>query len=370
MGPEVDSNGGLAELISSRSTVICCGSGGVGKTTVAAAIGLAGARAGRRVCVVTIDPARRLADALGLAELHNAPVRIESATGNGPGELWAVMLDTKRTFDDLIRNHSSDPAQVEAIFQNRIYQNLSGSLSGTQEYMAMEKLYELHTDDRFDLVVVDTPPTRNALDFLDAPRQLGRFLDNRIFRLLMMPARTYLRAVSVATRTFLRTISRVVGREAVADAVAFFQAFEGLEQGFRDRASKVESVLSDPSTAFVLVTSPRREAAEEAMFFATKLRSSRMTVAALVVNRVHPGFEVPADSEQKLAKLAVTGVGPIAALASNWVEMHRVAQEERSHLVSLRDQIAPAPVVEVPLLQGDVHDMGGVAAVASHLTGG
>jgi anion-transporting ArsA/GET3 family ATPase len=280
------------------------------------------------------------------------------------------MLDTKGTFDELIRNYSSDQDQVESILDNRLYRNLSGSFSGTQEYMAMEKLYELHSDSRFDFVIVDTPPTRNALDFLDAPRQLGRFLDNKIFRLLMMPARTYLRAVSVATKTFLRTISKVVGGEVVADAVAFFQAFEGLEQGFRDRASKVESVLSDPSTAFILMTSPRPEAVDEAMFFANKLADSRMKVEGLVVNRVHPYFFLSSTDIDDLNRRnsASNNEEGLAGFIENWQEMNKVAEQERKYVELLRDKIAPAPVVEIPLMRSDIHDLGGVNHIASFLT--
>src|SRR5688500_12179490 len=223
----------LGSLPAEASIVICCGSGGVGKTTTAAAIALEAARLGRRACVVTIDPAKRLADALGLESLTNRPGQIE---GDWSGELWALMLDTKTTFDDLVGRYAASPEQAQGILGNRLYRNISGALSGTQEYMAMEKLYELHVGGQFDLVVVDTPPTRNALDFLDAPRRLSRFLDNRIFRLLMMPTRAYMRAVSVATQAFLRTISKVIGNEVVSDAVAFFNAFEGMEQGFRERA--------------------------------------------------------------------------------------------------------------------------------------
>src|SRR5205807_3885364 len=173
--------------------------------------------------------------------------------GDWSGELWAMMLDTKSTFDSLVLKYAPNRQQAEGILRNRFYRNISGALSGTQEYMAMEKLFELHDEGRFDLIVVDTPPTRNALDFIDAPRRLTRFLDNRIFRLLVMPTRAYLKAVSFATQTFLKTVSRVVGGEVVSDAVAFFQAFEGMEQGFRDRAGRVLELLSDQHTAFVLV---------------------------------------------------------------------------------------------------------------------
>ncbi len=237
-----------------RSVVVCCGSGGVGKTTVSATFALAAARAGRRACVVTVDPARRLADALGVESLPNQPTEVE---GNWPGHLHALMLDSKGTFDDLVGRYARTPEQAESILANRLYQNLAGALSGTQEYMAMEKLYELVQSDEFDIVVVDTPPTRNALDLLDAPRRLTRFLENRLFRALLVPTRMSLRAVSVATQALLRTISKVAGAEIVQDAVGFFQAFEGMEDGFRTRASAVHELLIDPATAYVLVTSAR-----------------------------------------------------------------------------------------------------------------
>ncbi len=244
---------GLSELVAERAIVVCCGSGGVGKTTVSAAFALEAARRGRRACVVTIDPAKRLADALGIDTLANTPSRID---GDWPGELWALMLDPKGTFDELIARYASTPEQAEGILSNRIYRNLTGALSGTQEYMAIEKLYELSEEGRYDLVVVDTPPTRNALDFLDAPRRLTRFLGHRLFQLLLMPTRAYLRAVSVATQALLRTISKVAGAEIVHDAVAFFQAFEGMEEGFRTRADHMRKLLARRTTAFVLVTSP------------------------------------------------------------------------------------------------------------------
>ena len=285
--PKAGALGALTDLVTERSVVVCCGSGGVGKTTVSATIALAAARAGRRACVVTVDPARRLADALGVESLPNTPSEVQ---GDWPGHLHALMLDSKGTFDDLVERYSRTPEQAESILANRLYQNLAGALSGTQEYMAMEKLYELVHSEEFDIVVVDTPPTRNALDLLDAPRRLTRFLENRFFRALLVPTRMSLRAVGVATQALLRTISKVAGAEIVQDAVGFFQAFEGMEDGFRSRASAVHELLADPATAYVLVTSARPDAITEAGFFAEKLAERDVAVAALVVNRIAPSF--------------------------------------------------------------------------------
>jgi anion-transporting ArsA/GET3 family ATPase len=337
-----------------RSIVVCCGSGGVGKTTTAATLALEAARRGRRACVVTIDPAKRLADALGLESLSNVPGRI---AGDWTGELSALMLDTKSTFDNLVARYAATPEQAEGILANRLYRNMSGALSGTQEYMAMEKLYELASGGDYDLIVIDTPPTRNALDFLDAPRRLTRFLDNRIFKLLMMPTRAYLTAVSFATQTFLRTISKVVGGEVVADAVAFFQAFEGMEQGFRERAAEVLELLKAPSTAFVLVTSPRRDAVEEAAFFADRLGEAGIDVDGLVVNRLHPRFgtaEVPADAA-------------FGDLGRNLADFRSISEREEHHVDALARRIAPAPVGRVPFLAADVHDLAGLGVVGGYL---
>ena len=203
--------GGLDRVVADAGVIVCCGSGGVGKTTTAAVIGIEAARRGRRVVVVTIDPARRLADALGLpAGLSGTPQPVElDAAGTG-GELWAMMLDTPAMFERVVRSHAVDEVQADRIVANRFYQNIAGALSGTQEYMASEALHELHADDRFDLVVVDTPPSRNALDFLEAPGVLSRFLDHTAFKLLMMPTRTGMRVLSIATQPFVRAIGRVV----------------------------------------------------------------------------------------------------------------------------------------------------------------
>ncbi|HUP68566.1 MAG TPA: ArsA-related P-loop ATPase [Acidimicrobiales bacterium] len=347
----------LGRLVGERRILVCCGPGGVGKTSVAAALALEGAVQGRRACVVTIDPARRLADALGLGELTNQPGTV---AGEWPGELWALMLDTASTFDDLVRRYARTPEQAESILGNRLYRNIAGALSGTQEYMATEKLYELHEEGRFDLIVVDTPPTRNALDFLDAPRRLARFLDNRVFRLVVMPTRAYLRAVSVATQAFLRTVSKVVGSEVISDAVAFFQAFEGMEKGFRDRAREVDRLLHSGSAAFVLVTTARRDAVEEGSFFAGRLGDYGFKVEALVVNRLHPRFGGGGGGGDRGRARTLAGT-PLGALFANLADFRQVAEREEAHFAALAEQVTPAPVVRVPFLAGDIHDLAGLA---------
>ena len=362
----------LLGLIEDRRIVVCCGSGGVGKTSAAAAMALEAARRGQRACVVTIDPAKRLADALGLGAGHlTGPAgRIQ---GDWPGELTAVMLDTGSTFDALVRRYARTPEQAEAILANRLYRNIAGALSGTQEYMATEKLYELHEEGDFDLIVVDTPPSRNALDFLDAPRRLTRFLDNRVFRLVVMPTRAYLKAMSVATQTFLRTVSKVVGSEVISDAVAFFQAFEGMEDGFRRRAQEVLELLHGSSAAFVLVTTARRDAVDEASFFAGRLAQHGFEVDALVVNRLHPRFGggdgggevLPASADRERARtLAGTR---LASLYANLADFRQVGEREEACFAGLVRELRPAPVVRVPFLDADVHDIAGLAQLGRWL---
>jgi anion-transporting ArsA/GET3 family ATPase len=350
----------LAALVGERSVIVCCGSGGVGKTTVSATFALAAARAGRRACVVTVDPARRLADALGLQSLPNTPAEVE---GDWPGHLHALMLDTKGTFDDLIHRYSRTPEQAEGILGNRLYQNLTGALSGTQEYMAMEKLNELVESGQFDVVVVDTPPTRNALDLLDAPRRLTRFLENRLFRALLLPTRVSLRALGLATQALLRTISKVAGAEIVQDAVAFFQAFEGMEEGFRTRAGAVRELLAAPSTAYVLVTSARPDAVAEASFFAEKLAEREVAPAALIVNRIHPHFGAPRG------ETPATSAGPLAALEANLATLNEVARDEEGSYAALAAQVAPAALGRIPLFGHDVHDLEGLERIAEALFG-
>jgi len=348
-------------LLSDSGIVIGCGSGGVGKTTISAAMALQGARLGRRACVVTIDPARRLADALGLDSLGNAAHKVE---GDWTGELWALQLDPKSTFDDLVRKHSDSPEQAESIMRNRIYRNLTEALSGTQEYMAMEKLYELAEEDRFDLIVVDTPPSRNALDFLEAPSRLTRFLGHRLFQFLLLPTRASLRAFSMASQALLKTISKVAGADIVNDAVAFFQAFSGMEEGFRVRAGHVQRLLADPSTAFVLVSAPRLDTVSEAGWFATRLDEAGLQVDALVVNRVHPVFW---SSDEELPQ--ADPETPFGELVENLREITELNASEEETISELVQQVAPAPVVRVPLLEDDVHDLDGLEKVADALFG-
>jgi anion-transporting ArsA/GET3 family ATPase len=369
----------LDTLLTERSVVVCCGTGGVGKTTTAAVVALSAARAGRDAVVVTIDPAKRLADTLGLAELGDTAREIPRARwadGRVPatGRLSALMLDTRATFDGLVRRYAEDEAQAERILDNGFYRNIASSLSGTQEYMAMEKLHELHEEGGYDLVVVDTPPSRHALDFLDAPKRLTRLLDNRIFRFLMMPTRTYVRVASSAAQRFLRTVGRVIGAEVLDDIVAFFRAFEGMEQGVRERATRVDELLFAPTTGFVLVTSPRRDAVDEAEFFAGRLRDAGLSVAALIVNRVHPGFGTPEPPEALRARADAlpTGDGAAARLAAryrNLADFASLAARERHQLADAGERVGAGTVAYVPSLAHDVVDFDALEAVAGHLFG-
>jgi anion-transporting ArsA/GET3 family ATPase len=355
----------LDRCVDEAGIIVTAGSGGVGKTTVAAVLALEGARRGRRSVVVTIDPAKRLADALGLEGLTNQPSKID---GDWPGELWALMLDTKSTFDDLVMKHATDPAQASRILGNRFYRNISGALSGTQEYMAMEKLYGLHEESNFDLVVVDTPPTRHALDFIDAPRRLTRFLDHRLYRVLMAPTKGFMKAANVAAHAFVRTVSRVVGAEVIDDAITFFTAFSGMEQGFKARAQTVYELLASPTTAFVLVTAPGRDTVEEGEYFAAQLDEAGISVRALIVNRMHPRFgEGLAEATRERARtLHGTDLG---GLYANLADFRLVAAREEEHLAGLAARVAPAPVLRVPFLRSDVHDLDGLAEVGAQLFG-
>jgi anion-transporting ArsA/GET3 family ATPase len=358
----------LDAALGDAQVVVCCGSGGVGKTTTAAVIGLEAARVGRRAVVVTIDPARRLADALGLPDgLAADPQRIELADADG--ELWAMMLDTAAAFDGVVRRNATNAEQAERILANTFYRNISRALSGTQEYMAAETLHQLHGDARFDLVVVDTPPSRNALDFLEAPGVLARFLDHKLFRLLMLPARRGMGIVNAATQPMLRAIGRVVGSDVLADAVAFFQAFAGMERGFRDRAEDVMALLRSDATQYVIVASPHRDTVTEAVWFAGKLAEHGIPRLAGVANRVHPSFG-DATSAEAADRAAAADDPIVAALWRNVAELQALAEAAREELAPLVSLLDGGPLAEVPLLAEDVHDLAGLDQVRRHLFAG
>ncbi|HYT26403.1 MAG TPA: ArsA-related P-loop ATPase, partial [Actinomycetota bacterium] len=316
----------LDELVRTARIMICCGSGGVGKTSTAAAVAVRAAGRGRRTCVLTIDPARRLAQALGLDLLSNTPKPVtgRGLPQDGPGSLDAMMLDMRRTFDEVIERYARDADQADRILANRFYQRVSSTLAGTQEYMAMEKLYELHESHRYDLLVVDTPPTRSALDFLDAPDNLNELLDARAFRLLIAPAqrigRGYLRGLNLATTAMTKMVRRLTGSDLLAEVGEFFTAFEGMYDGFRDRAQRVYDLMKHPSTAFVVVATPDEAALREAAFFAGRLAEDRMPLGALVVNRVHRAGHVPAVPPSARQRLAAGGSD--ARLLADLLDQH------------------------------------------------
>jgi anion-transporting ArsA/GET3 family ATPase len=313
------------------------------------------------VVVVTVDPARRLADALGLDELGNDPHRVAPPAGERwSGELHAVMLDTASTFDRLVRSQAPSADRAEAILANPMYRNIAGALSGTQEYMAVEKLHQLHHDDAFDLVVVDTPPSRNAIDLLEAPGRLVRFLEHPLYRLLTAPSRAGLRVVGATARVFLRTIRRVAGGRIVEDAIEFFQAFAGMEEGFRRRAAEVDALLRAEGSGFVVVSSPRAEAVRESTHLARELRARELRIDGAIVNLVHR--ELPTIDP---ARAVPDELAPLVAVHR---QLGRLAAEERQEIAPLAAAVRGTPLVEVPLLDQDVHDVEGLGRIADELT--
>ena len=375
----------LGGLVETSHVLVCCGTGGVGKTTTAAALAVEAARRGRRVVVITIDPARRLADTLGLAGAgdHVVDRRLWDPESVAPetGRLTALMLDTSETFDGLVARYAKSEEQRDRILANRFYRNLAGALSGTQEYMAMERLHELHETGDHDLIVVDTPPSRHALDFLDAPQRLIRLLDNRVFRVMMAPARGAMRIATAALHTFVRQVGRVVGTGVVDDIISFFRAFDGMEEGFRARADAVRTLLAEDSTAFVLVTSPRRDSIDEAIYFAEQIATHGLTIDGLVANRVHPEFADPTDGPRlraRAAELRATGdTGEPDAdaarrrLADRYetvADLADLAARERTVLAEVAAHMGTRAVY-VPFLDHDVHDLRALHEVGRHLVG-
>jgi anion-transporting ArsA/GET3 family ATPase len=367
---------GLEQLLADKRVIICAGSGGVGKTTTSAALALGLAAQGRRVAVVTIDPAKRLANALGVRELGNEPVLVDPArlAGHGvevTGELWAMMLDAKRTFDELIDRLAPDRSTRDEVLGNRIYQQLSSAVAGSQEFTAIAKLYDLDRSGRFDVLVLDTPPSRNALDFLDAPDRLTHFFEGRALKVFLAPTGLAARVVGRGTSVVFSLLRRLTGVDLLDDLSVFFRALGGLIDGFRERAEGVKEMLGDPATTFLIVTSPEREPVEEAIFFHAKLRDARMPFGGLVVNRVHAlagddGAPPEAVAEQLEAAL---GTKLAAKVARTYAEARVLAERDAAAIERLRRRTGDLDPVIVPQLDGDVHDVDGLVRVHAHLLG-
>ncbi len=390
--------------------IVCCGSGGVGKTTTAAAIGLRAAERGRHVVVLTVDPARRLAQSMGLSRLDNTPRPVpfpeRDHTGNGQddrdrgddddGSLHAMMLDMKRTFDEIVEAHA-DPDRAAQILANPFYQSLSSGFSGTQEYMAMEKLGQLRRADEWDLIVVDTPPSRSALDFLDAPQRLGRFLDGRLIRLLVVPAkvggRAYLKVLNAGFGVVTGVLTRVLGAQVLRDVQTFVSALDTMFGGFRERADYTYQLLRAPGTAFLVIAAPEPDALREASYFVERLAQEGMPLAGLILNRVHrsPAARLSAARSLAAAETLQAADGQadapasasdnsasangaphaltIAALRLHAERMQQSAVERRvsEHFVAAHPHV---PVAEVPAQPDDVHDLAGLRAVGDSFFAG
>ncbi len=363
----------VAELLEGKRVCICAGSGGVGKTTTSAAIAMGMAARGLKVVVVTIDPARRLATSLGLEDLGNEPRRVEPERFaehdlEMKGELWAMMLDAKRTFDELIDRLAPDAATREEILSNRIYQELSSAVAGSQEFTAIAKLYELDREGGFDLIVLDTPPSRNALDFLDAPDRLTDFFEGRALKVFLRPTGLGMKIVGRGTGVVFGVLKRVTGIDLLQDLSVFFRALGGLVDGFRERAKQVKRLLGDPRTTFLLVTSPEREPVDEAIFFWSKLREAKMPFGGLVVNRVHHDALGEASTEDVLAALDGELDPKLAAKAAeNLRDYHVLAVRDRDSVARLAEQLDSPATIEVPHLDDDVHDIEGLLQVQRYL---
>ncbi|MGW2253503.1 ArsA family ATPase [Kitasatospora sp. NPDC001660] len=378
--------------------IVCCGSGGVGKTTTAAAIGLRAAERGRKVVVLTIDPARRLAQSMGLTELDNTPRVVKGVTamegaplcgsdegggGRREGELQAMMLDMKRTFDEVVLAHA-EPERARAIMENPFYQSLSAGFAGTQEYMAMEKLGQLRAAEEWDLIVVDTPPSRSALDFLDAPNRLGSFLDGKVIRILTAPAkvggRSAMKFLNVGMGLLTGTLGKIFGTQLLTDVQTFVSAMDSMFGGFRERADRTYQLLKAPGTAFLVVAAPERDALREAAYFVDRLAADRMPLAGLVLNRVHGSGAPQLTAERALAAaeaLEENGSehsSPEAELlAAGLLRLHAERMQIMARERRTRDRFVSVypdvPIVEVAALPGDVHDLDGLRAIGDRLSG-
>ncbi len=363
----------LHKRLKGKRVCVCVGAGGVGKTTASAALALGLAVRGRRVIVVSIDPARRLASALGLAELPNEPHRIQPSAlaAHGiaaKGELWATMLDSKRTFDELVGRLAPDERAREEVLSNRIYREISSATAGSQEFTAVTKLFDLHSEGRWDTIVLDTPPSRDALDFLDAPDRLGNFLDGRALKVLLAPAGATRGLFGRGAGLMISALARVTGVNLIEDLSGFFAALGGITDSFRERARGVERLLRDPATMFLIVTSPEHEPAREALFLHAQLARERMHFGGLIVNRVHDR-DLDGRTPEQVAELLAGELGETLAarVAGNLADFDVLARRDRESVAALSSALEERDPLLVPFLDGDVQDLGGLAAVAERL---
>jgi anion-transporting ArsA/GET3 family ATPase len=379
----------LAELVKQRRILVCVGSGGVGKTTTAASLGLAGARAGRKTLVLTIDPAKRLANALGLDKLGHDEQRVPDekvALGGAKvsGSLTAMMLDQKRAFDEIVGRYASDDAARARILSNRIYQQISATLAGSHEYAAMAKLHDIAKQGRYELIVLDTPPTANALDFLDAPERVSAAVDSPAIQWLTKPylaaGKFSLKAVGMGAAFVLRRLARFVGSQFLEDMAQFFVEFNSVLGGFRERAREVFDILRAPDVGFVLVASPEPMSIDEAIFFYDRLVGSKMPLGAFVVNRVHERGPDPIGRGELIDRLSerpeLRGLQPddvvqvAADFERTYKEFQALAAIDAREIGRLRKAAdGRAPLVLVPFFDRDIYDVEGLSAMISHLVG-
>ncbi len=365
----------VGKILDGKDICICAGSGGVGKTTTSAAIAAGMAARGLKVCVLTIDPAKRLADSLGLKELGNEAKQVDPALFEQQGveikgELWAMMLDAKATFDELVARQAPDEEARDRVLNNRIYQQISSALAGSQEYMAMEKLFELHSEGQFDLLVLDTPPTRNALDFLDAPKRLTQFIEGRSLRVFMKPTGLAAKVAGRGASVALSVFKRIVGFDLLADLAEFFNAFSGMVDGFQARAKRVNSLLADPHTCFLVVCGPQGEPVDEAVYFHRKLVEAKLPFGGVIVNKVHYPAEDLGDGggEMEAALAEKLGDAELATrVAENFADYQALAERDARNIKRLARELRTRGVIRVPILDEDVHDLAGLAEINRYL---
>jgi anion-transporting ArsA/GET3 family ATPase len=363
----------VAEMLEGKRVCVCAGSGGVGKTTTSAAIALGMAARGAKVAVVTIDPANRLANALGLEQLGNEPRRVSrERLAAGPlevrGELWAMMLDPKRTFDELIERIAPDPGRAEEIKANRVYRELSTAVSGSQELTAIAKLYELDQENEFDVLVLDTPPSRNALEFLDAPGRLNSFLEGKALKAFMKPTGVGFRVLGRGALPLLGGLRKITGIDLITDLSVFFGLLGDMTNDFSQRAAQVAQLLRADTTAFVLVTSAAREAVDEAIWFGERLASDGLPFAGVIVNRVHHDLLGDREPRELSAALARTLTPSLAGrVADNFRDYHVLATRDDQNLSRLATRLDSRRLLLVPQLDDDVHDIEGLARIHQYL---